>query len=188
MNNMGLNYLNLDDITRKLMINELEIDVEKNNVYLSNRLSATGRARYILTLKDSFESSNDSSLAAQIRQGYLNPTEQRKTKNGYTTAKVPITAADTLAEGEFNRYYIRGLCRRIIENETGKLVVYRAKSVNNPRPESEMMIGKTIDPRTLLADLRTHTGVDTVLGLPAGPNSGLSLKIIDDQTIKDTVS
>lgn len=35
------------------------------------------------------------------------------TRNGKTfSKKVPVTAAETLAEGEFNRFYARGLCLR----------------------------------------------------------------------------
>jgi hypothetical protein len=108
----------------------------------------------------------------------MNSQEQKRTRNGGTTlAKVPITAPDTLAEGEFNRFYIRGLCRRAIEEQIPNLVIYRAKEVSNPRPESEEKIGKSISAQTLLTDLRTHLGIDTVLGLPAGPNSGLSVKL-----------
>lgn len=45
------------------------------------------------------------------------------------------------------------------------------------RSASEAMIGSHIDPHALLEDLRTHQGIDTALGLPPGPNSGLSVKL-----------
>jgi hypothetical protein len=42
----------------------------------------------------------------------MNGTEERRNpRGGITIARVPITAADTLAEGEFNRFYARALCR-----------------------------------------------------------------------------
>ena len=87
-------------------------------------------------------------------------------------------ASEVFAEGEFNRFYIRALCKRVISDNKGRLEIYRAKQVSNPRIESEMMIGRIIDPSKLLDDLRTNIGVDTVLGLPCGPNSGLSIRII----------
>jgi hypothetical protein len=83
-------------------------------------------------------------------------------------------ANETLAEGEFNRFYLRGLCRVAIDGRTPSIAVYRAKPVAEPRPESQALIGTTFDANTLLADLRAHTGVDTALDLPPGPNSGLS--------------
>ena len=52
--------------------------------------------------------------------------------------------------------------------------VYRAKTVAEPRPESMAMIGARLGPDALLMDLRANVGVDTALGLPPGPNSGLS--------------
>ena len=49
--------------------------------------------------------------------------------------------------------------------------------MTNPRPESEAKIGKTIAPQSLLDDLRKNIGVEPALGLPPGPNSGLSVKL-----------
>ena len=92
-------------------------------------------------------------------------------------AEVPYTAPETLAEGEFNRFYARGLCRRAIEEGTSQLIVYRAKQVMNARSASQAKIGTKISAKELLQDLRTHPGVDTALGLPQGPNSGLSVKL-----------
>ncbi|KPV60112.1 hypothetical protein QJ48_07410 [Paenibacillus sp. A3] len=176
---MGLNFLNLDQETRRYMVDELEYDLENGTVYFSSRLNPTGKERYVETLRTSLLNGDDVSLAKEIRNGYLNVTEQRRTKNGYTTARVPITAADTLAEGEFNRYYIRALCRRAIKESKYKIVVYRAKDASDPRPASEAKIGESFEPNHLLKDLRENIGVDTGLGLPPGPNSGLSAKLVD---------
>jgi hypothetical protein len=108
----------------------------------------------------------------------LNATVQRKKPTGgYTTAKVPINAPDMMAEGEFNRFYARGLCLRAIAEGIPTVTVYRAKEVNNPRPESEALIGTHVSAEQLLQDLRQHTGTDTDLGLPGGPNSGLSVRL-----------
>ena len=90
---------------------------------------------------------------------------------------MPVNAPDVLAEGEFNRFYMRGVCRRAIVESVSKLVVYRAKPVENPRPDSESKLGATVEPSALLADLRANIGIDTFLGLPAGPNSGLCVKL-----------
>jgi hypothetical protein len=90
---------------------------------------------------------------------------------------VPATAPETLAEGEFNRFYIRGLCVRALAEGITELVIYRAKQVENPRSESTAKIGLKISAQALLTDLRANPGVDTALGLPPGPNSGLSVKL-----------
>lgn len=142
-------------------------------------MNSFGRSNYINVLKQAISTGNDTSLSRELRNGYLAETEQRKTKNGYSTVRVPVTAPDTLAEGEFNRYYIRALCRRALEDTKFDLVVYRAKEVSDPRPSSEAKIGESYNPKQLLDDLRNSTGVDTALGLPPGPNSGLSVQLKD---------
>ena len=67
-----------------------------------------------------------------------------------------MTAPDTLAEGEFNRFYIGGLYLRALTDDIVELVVYRAKQVSNPRRESEPLIGTRIPPEKLPQDIRTY--------------------------------
>jgi len=175
---MSLNLLNLDSLTRQHMLDEINADIAAGRLYVSNRLNAQGRQAYPRLLKEAAQLHDDSWLAAQLRVGgNFNDTEQRNTKRGLVTAQIPVTAPDTLAEGEFNRYYLCGLCLRAIQQKEPSLIIYRAKLVDNPRPDSEMKIGSHIDPIVLLNDVRTHPGVDTALGLPPGPNSGLSAKL-----------
>lgn len=176
---MSLSLSNLDSITRQFMIEEIEQDIASGKLYISPRLNSKGRDMYAEMLKEAAASFDDGWLANKIRsEGLLNSQEERrKPKGGFTTVAVPITAPETLAEGEVNRFYARGLCRRAINEEHPSLEVYRAKSVMQARSESEAKIGTKINAEALLADLRAHLGVDTALGLPAGPNSGLSVKL-----------
>lgn len=153
-------------------------------LYRSPRLLDSSWPRYQLLLRQAFESGTDESLATALRaESLLKTTEQRrKPKGGFTTADVPWTAADTLAEGEFNRFYARGLCRRaraegVAVGRAVTVQVYRAKQVEKPREASEKLLGQSLDPDRLLADLRGSIGVDPALGLPAGPNSGLSVRL-----------
>jgi hypothetical protein len=94
-------------------------------------------------------------------------------------AKVPHDANHTLAEGEFNKYYCRGLARVAIAEEIPRLQVYRAKHVAQPRQESQEKIGLLVDPAVILTDIRASQteGVETALGIPPGPNSGITLRI-----------
>jgi len=57
-------------------------------------------------------------------------------------------------------------------------VIYRAKPVTTPRPESEARIETALAPEELLEDLRSHPGDERPsLGVPSGPNSGLSVRL-----------
>lgn len=94
----------------------------------------------------------------------------------YTKA-VSSNAHETLAEGEFNRFYIRAVCLRALQEGFANVRVHRAKNVSDPRSESQTKIGELIRAETLLNDLRSNIGVDSSLGLPSGPNSGLSVEL-----------
>ena len=145
---MPLFLANLDTATRTLMTSEIDADIANGNLYLGRRFSAAGERNYPQLIKDAAAAHSDDWLGQQLRVGgRLNTTEEkRKPNGGFTTARVPVTAAETFAEGEFNRFYIRGLCLRAIAEGVPYLVVYRAKAVANPRPDSEAKIGHMIGP------------------------------------------
>lgn len=176
---MGINYENLDKRTREFMIEELDLDISKGKLYISTRLNSVGRANWANILREAIENFNDNWLAGQLRnRGYMRTHEPRRTRGGGTTmARVPVTAMETLAEGEFNRFYARGLCARAIKHEIPDVEVYRGKSVRQPRPVSEAMIGKRISAKALLEDLRKSQGVEPALKIPPGPNSGLTIRL-----------
>jgi hypothetical protein len=183
--NMALNLENLDSITRPDMIKELDADIAVGRLYLSPRLTDSGRNDYPVLLREAIISGNDSSLAVElVTSGRLKTHEAYTTKTGTKTRKVPINAAEMLAEGEFNRFYLRALCIRAQADPELRMQVYRAKPVENPRPESEALISNTVPPGSLLDDLRSNVGIDTALGLPAGPNSGLSARLVKVIAIK----
>jgi len=176
---MALIYENLDARTRQFMLKEVELDISRGTLYISPRLNEQGLESYTSLLKEAIQSHDDAWLAGELRRlSCMNAVGKRKTKSGgYIPVKVPVNAPDTLAEGEFNRFYARGLCARAMEDGIQEVEVYRGKQVDQPRPESEAMIGKRISAKRLLEDLRTSQGVEPALGLPPGPNSGLTARL-----------
>ncbi len=143
---MALQLINLNDRTRQLMLAEIESDMAAGKLYLSPRLSPTGRAAYPGFIIEAARAGNESHLAANLaKRGMLNDVEEKRKPSGGTTwAKVPVTAPETLAEGEFNRYYLRALCLRAAQDGIEELEIYRAKAVASPRPDSEAKIGMPI--------------------------------------------
>lgn len=172
-----MNFENLNDAVRELMVDEIEVDISNERIYVSPRLTDHGVAQYPELLVQAASQADEEWLAGILNsQGLIRSHEWRTTRGKRTQVKVPHTAAQTLAEGEFNRYYVRALCRFAIDNEQDFLEVYRAKEVRKPRSSSIALIGKKFSPKELLADLRENR-LDTVLGIPPGPNSGLSVKL-----------
>ena len=177
---MSLYFENLDERTRQLMLAEVEYDISHNQLHISPFLSGQGQRDYVSLLHEAIQNGNDETLAEKLREHrrILRTLPRRNPKGGYSIAATPENAAQVLAESEFNRYYIRALARRAIEDGIPELVIYRAKPVSNPRPESEARIETSLPPEELLEDLRAHPGDEPpALGVPAGPNSGLSVRL-----------
>jgi DNA repair photolyase len=177
---MALYLVNLDERTRQLMLEEVEYDSERNQLHISPYLSGQGQHDYAQLLREAVAAGSDETLAGalQQRRRIARTAHRRQPKGGYQIVTVPATAAQMIAESEFNRYYIRALCRRALEDGIPELVVYRAKPVKTARPESEALLETAVDPQTLLDDLRQHTGDEPpALGIPGGPNSGLSVRL-----------
>lgn len=172
---MSFKFQNLDSRTREVMLDEFNFDVDKNKVYFSTRFNKNGYDLYPQLMRNVIKEGNEVTLANELRNNNCFKQLEETTRGN---RKVPVTAAETFAEGEFNRYFIRAICLRAIEEDLG-LEVYRAKEVSSPRYESIQMIGKKVDSTKLLDDLRLNIGVDTALGLPNGPNSGLSVKLVN---------
>ncbi|HMF31773.1 MAG TPA: hypothetical protein VKK79_10175 [Candidatus Lokiarchaeia archaeon] len=78
-----------------------------------------------------------------------------------------------------NRLTDLGLKKYPTEEEIPDLEVYRAKFVNDPRPQSQRVVGMRVDPKSVLELLRKNKTVDSVLGLSPGPNSGLSVRLLN---------
>lgn len=171
---MSFNFNDLNNATREKMLEEIKRDISSNKLYFSKRFTQTGIDDYPELLIKHSKNGNELTLANELNQNGRLKTIEDSVKG---TKKVPINAHETLAEGEFNRFYVRALCLIAIDSNK-KLEVYRAKNVSSARSESQNKIGEKIDPQKLLTDLRTNPGVDTALGLPSGPNSGLSVKLV----------
>jgi len=176
---MTFRLYDLDDETRRHMAAELRLDKTLRRVALPKRLNESGRVAYPGLLEAAIEHGDADVLAAALSVGgLLEEFELSHSRAGRPYWKrLPWNAAQTLAEEEFNRYYMRGLARRAIVEGIDALEVYRAKPVRKPRAESVAREGYLVRPVVLLEDLRANLEGPTDRGLPAGPNSGMSVRI-----------
>jgi len=120
----NFNFVNQTDEVRKFMLDELNSDIQSGNLYLSSRLNKIGQVRYPEYIKDSIQSGSEATLQNNLESGvYFNPTYERQGK----PVKMPSNAAQLLAQSEYNRYYIRGLCLKAISDNLESVVIYRAR-------------------------------------------------------------
>lgn len=174
---MSLDYKNLDPDTRKYMLEELDITVQENKVYVSSYLSDAGKAEWLDLLRHACESGSDITLAQALSLNgrLLTRTLRKKPKGGFTEAAVPYTANETLSEGQFNRLYIRAICRRALDAGQKTVLVYRAAQRENERPESVALEGTQLDAAELLSKLRD--ALDFKSGFPE-PNTGMCVMLL----------
>ncbi|MFN0083795.1 MAG: hypothetical protein ACKVX9_00265 [Blastocatellia bacterium] len=156
---MPLVYANLDDATRSRMLEEINLYIAAGRLYLSGWLTPAGQAAYSDFLRRAAEWHDDGWLAAEILTG------------GWLAADAEAEAAQMLAEGEFNRFYMRARCRRAID-EGKKLEVYRAKSPETPRAGLESHVGQVVEPEDLLGRPREGGRSSPLLK----PGAGLSVR------------
>ncbi|RSK44676.1 hypothetical protein [Hymenobacter perfusus] len=167
-------FQNLDEKTRQYMLIEVEQATKTSQLHSSKRFNDTGRAEYPKLLREAVANGNEQTLAAALQQHNCFLTHE---KQGAVTRKVPENAHLTFAEGEFNAFYMRGICHRAI-GEGHMVEVYRAKEAVAPRTASKLIEGNLEDPHRVLLLLKNSLdGSQRGNGMPAGSNSGLSLRL-----------
>ncbi|MFS4428571.1 hypothetical protein [Chryseobacterium sp. S90] len=166
------NFLNLDSEVRNFMLDEINLDVERDVFFLSERLNEYGKSVYEDFLIKSVKEGDEEGFEALLEfPKFFNGTEIKNSKQ----SKVPKNASTLICQSEFNRYYIRGVCLKAIKDGVESVEIYRGRQSSFVRPESELQIGKKLDPRELLEDLRNSIGKQPKLFPEI--NSGLTIMI-----------
>lgn len=162
---------------RPFMLDEFRLDATADDLYVGLQLSDEGVRVWPEMLEMAIAHHDSQWLGDALRDSrYWVSHYIQNRATGPVRSSVPVNAPDRIAEGEFGRFYIRGVCREALA--TGqRVVVTRLRASSRPRPESEALIGSYVDAETLLLDLRGNKGTDTYSGIPGGPNSGLGVML-----------
>jgi hypothetical protein len=171
------NFENLDETTRAAMLEAIDEAERSNNIYYSTRFNEAGNRQWLPLLRQAAQEHNEHWLAYQLEaNGLMKGFEgAHKPSGGYTIKHVPHTAAETMAQGQFNRFYILGLCKRARAEGISDLVVYRAQESADPRLESETLIGARLSVDEIESQLKeTRASFKSQL---VKPNSGISVKL-----------
>lgn len=176
-NRKMFNFENLDEKTRGFMLEAISEAEASGNIYSSTRFNDAGQKQWLPLLKEAAKEHDEHWLAYQLEaKGLMKDFEGAMTPSGgYTVKHIPHTAAETMAEGQFNRFYILGLCRRARVEGISQLEVCRAKKSLVPRRESENLIGSKISVDYVEAQLLKTS--DSFKSSLIKPNSGISMKL-----------
>ena len=170
-------FENLDDATRSSMLKAIEEGESTGNIYYSTRFNQDGNERWLTLLKQAAQQFNEHWLAYQLESNRLMKDFESAVKpsGGYIAKYVPHTASETMAEGQFNRFYILGLCKRARAEGITHLEIYRAKERFDPRLESQVLIGSLLSIDEIESQLKvTKASFKSQL---VKPNSGLCVKL-----------
>lgn len=171
------NFENLDEKTRAFMLEAILEAETTGNIYFSTRFNDAGQKQWVPLLKEAAKEHDEHWLAYQLEaKGLMKDFEGAMTPSGgYTIKHTPHTAAETMAEGQFNRFYLLALCRRARAEGISSLEIYRAKKSNVPRSSSESLIGTKISIDDVEAQLLKTS--DSFKSSLVKPNSGISAKL-----------
>jgi hypothetical protein len=168
---MALRYENLDDDTRSYMLSEFDRDSADGRLYVCKRLSRAGCRHFPALLRQAIHQHDDGWLAEQLLN--LFPS----TGMGGAAGRVTQEAPAVLAEREFNRYYMRGLCARAIAQGIAEVEVYRAAVVGHLPEGLREQLGRRHAAEAFLSDLHTTHLRNPAAVSPFGPHTGLSIRL-----------
>ncbi len=176
---MPLQYSDLDPTTRRFALDEFERDLASDQFRHSERLRPTALGDYERLLRDAHSYYDDQWLEERAADLLVDFEPRHTPSGGQTTARVPYMAARMMAEGDFNRYYMRGLALRAINEGRQVVEVYRARLSREPRDDSAEIEGRRISAQEVLDRLRGNTALEGSVAIRLGlPNSGLSIRLV----------
>jgi hypothetical protein len=125
------NFMDLDETTRKWMLIEFQKEYTSPNPYFGKALTSTGRQAFINEMTRTIQNPNGNEEALAL--ALSNPSNW---------IDHPESNAKRLAITEFNTWFVRGLCRRLIEENIEYCEVYRAGPADEPRAECTSWEGR----------------------------------------------
>ena len=125
---MAMNFEELDDTTRRYMLQEFEAEIASDDPYFGNNLSVAGRATFQELMRAAIKGGNEETLRAALnRPGLWNEKEPYKRKGVLRERRINLRqASERLALTEFNTWYVRGLAKRLIDEGVTHCQAYRA--------------------------------------------------------------
>jgi hypothetical protein len=174
-----MRYEELDQETRRWMLEEFKAE-EAANPYRSPSLSAEGKKRFGELMERAIVEGTEESLAEELKPKEL-WAEYEPSPLGGIRRTEPARAAVALARTEFNTWYIRGLCRKLMEEGETYCQVYRAAPADAPGDVCESYQNMVLEIRFLYNGHRIKYWPkpnDRAFSVPCGPQCRHSVRRI----------
>jgi hypothetical protein len=116
-----MNFEELDGATRRWMVEEFDTEEASGTPYRGKGLSADGLTAFPGRMRTALTMGTDDSLIASLGEpSYWNATDVRGHRINVRQA------AERLGNNEFNTWYVRGLCKRLMSEGVTHCQAYRA--------------------------------------------------------------
>ena len=159
-----------DTLFRSYLTQELDQDRRHGVLHLDRRLTSRGRADWPHLLLAALSGGTVSELANELRRSnrliHLAPPDALSLRDG----------ALALAEAEVARFRRRAVCRQAIAQGHTHVEVYRAHPPYRVRQDDVRLVGRRLDARQLLTELRMAPDTEG-LTLSSDPDTGLSIRV-----------
>lgn len=152
--------------------------------YRPKLLSGEGWRQFPRLMRDAIEGGDETTLARALNRPDYFQDGTRATKTGRSRVRTsPDSASRMLGLSEFNTWYVRGLCRRLIEEDVDACEVYLADLAVTPRCECTGWEGETFSVEDVYNGHRAQyhgAGADRrAFSVPCGPDCHYSIRRVD---------
>jgi hypothetical protein len=173
----------LDDTTRRYMLEEFRAEQLSTDPppFRPANLTGEGEAAFVEVMERAIQGGDEETLAADLSNPHFWITTQSGIRGGrVVTSRHRVSElARRFAITDFNIWYIRGLCRRLMDEGVDLCEVYRAAPAYVPRSECRALEGKTLLVQDVYAGHRAKyhpVKNPRAFSIPAGPNCHHSIR------------
>jgi hypothetical protein len=172
---MSMNYTELDEKTRAIMLSEFDAEQAGGNPYRSKALSPNGQQVFPQLMRDAIKQGTEVSLMSALADASLwNPMETYVRDGVLRERKLNVQqSAERLATTEFSTWYVRGLTKRLLNEGVNKCQVYRGAQPKWEPGECSEHEGQIVDVKTIYKNHRVRywpePGNKDAFSIPFGP-------------------
>lgn len=173
----------LNTRTRSYMLEEFRAEQLNLATYRPKVLTPKGEAPFVGIMEEHLTAGNEATLTVALSPSrYWVETGTRHTRRGPVSYFLPaVERARVFGLTEFNTWYVRGLCRSLMEEGITECEVYRAETSYEPRGECLQMEGLVLNVADVYQGHRARyypedTKDPHALSIPVGPNCHHSVR------------